>query len=122
MDAPVPRAALAANRDRGRAPGEIEGELLLERFAELVALQFVEEFAERGSVGKLRDREAPALGDLRIVGVDRRPRLGADEAGNDEILERLARQRGRLQGFEVESAQATIREGDSRHGATGAAV
>ena len=105
MDAPVPRVALAANRDRGRArTGEIERELLLEGLPEIVAFQVIEEFAERRAVGKLRDREAPALGDLRIVGVDPRPRLGADKAGNDEIFERLARQRNRLEGFEVERA------------------
>ena len=91
MDAPVLGAALTANGDRGRPPGEIEAELFLERFAELVALQFVEEFAERGSKGKLRDGKASALGDFRIVGVDFRARLGANKAGDDEILEGLAR-------------------------------
>src|SRR5208337_4317987 len=89
MDAPVLGAALTANRDRGRPPGEIEAELLLERFAELVALQLVEEFAERRSVGKLRDGKASALGDFRIVAIDFGPRLRANKAGNDEILERL---------------------------------
>ena len=105
MDAPVSGAALAADRNRGRAPGEIESELLLERLPEFVAFQVVEEFAERGAVGKLRDREAPALGDLRVVGVDLRPRLGADKAGNDKKFEWLARQRNRFQGFEVERTQ-----------------
>ena len=81
MDAPVLGAALTANRDRGRPPGEIEAELFLERFAELVALQFVEEFAERGSIGKLRDGKASALGDFRIVGVDFRARLGRTKPG-----------------------------------------
>jgi hypothetical protein len=51
-----------------------------------------------------RNGKAAALRDLRIVGVDLRPRLGAHEAGNDEKLERLARERSRLQGFEVERA------------------
>ena len=46
MDASVPRAALAANRDRRRPPGEIEVELVFESVANL-AHQFVEEFAER---------------------------------------------------------------------------
>ena len=94
-----PRTVIVVGR-----PARSSAELLLERLPEFVALQVVEEFAERGSIGKLRDREAPALGDLRVVGVDPRPRLGADEAGDDEIFERLARQRNRLQGFEVERA------------------
>ena len=89
MDAPIPLAALTANGDRGRPSREREVELILENFAEFVALQLVEEFAERGPIGKLRDRKAAALGDLRIVGVDLRARLGADKAGNDEIFERL---------------------------------
>ena len=83
-------------------PASVEVELVLESFAEFVALQFVEEFAERGPIGKLRDGKAAALGDLRIVGVDLRARLGADKAGNDEIFERLPGHGRRFQGFEVE--------------------
>ena len=105
MDAPVPRAALAPNRDRGRAPSEIESELLLEGLAEFVALKVIKEFAERGPAGKLGGREASALRDLRVVRVDLRPRLGADKAGNDKKFEWLARQRNRFQGFEVERTQ-----------------
>ncbi len=112
MDAPVLGAALTANRDRGRPPGEIEIELLLEGLAEFVALQFVEEFAERGPKGKLRDGKASALGDLWIVGVDFRARLRANKPGDDEILEGLARQRRGFQGVEVESAQSHLTDSD----------
>src|SRR6185312_5452822 len=87
VDASVLRAALAANRDGGRTPGEVEAEFLLERLAKLVALQFVEELAERGAKGELRDRKAPALGNLWIVGVDLGAPVGANKARNDEILE-----------------------------------
>src|ERR1700722_1125397 len=50
VDAPVLRAALTPNRRRGRAPGELEAELLLERFAEIVALEFGDKLAERGPI------------------------------------------------------------------------
>src|SRR3984885_11380073 len=89
MDPTVLGATLTANRRRGRPPGEIEAELLFERIAELVALQFGDELTERWTIGKLPDGEAPALGDLRIVGVDFRARLLPNKAGNDEIFERL---------------------------------
>src|SRR5208282_5004753 len=108
MDAPVLGAALTANRYRGRPPGEIETKLFLESFAELVALQLVEEFAERRSIRKLRDGKASALGDLWVVGVDFRARLRANKGGNDEILEGLARQRRGSQGVEVEIAQSHL--------------
>ena len=91
-----------------RPSGELEVELVLERFAELVALQFVEEFAERGAIGKLRDGKAPALGDFRIVGIDPRARLRANKAGNDEILERLPGHRDCFQGVEVEIEQTHV--------------
>ena len=105
MDPSILGAALTANRRRGRPPGEIEAELLFERFAEIVALQFGDELAERGPIGELRDGKAPALGNLWIVGVDFRARLGTNKAGNDEIFERLPDHRRRFQGFEVERAQ-----------------
>src|ERR1700722_2543770 len=89
MDPSILRAALTPNRRRRRAPGELEAELLLERFAELVALEFGDKLAERGPIRQLSDRKSPALGDLWIVGVDLRPRLGANKAGDDEIFERL---------------------------------
>jgi hypothetical protein len=48
MDAAVFRAALTANRDRGRAASEIEIELLFEGFPEFLALEVGEELLERG--------------------------------------------------------------------------
>jgi hypothetical protein len=105
MDASILLAALTANRRRGRPPGEIEAELRFEGIAEFVALQLGDELAERGSIGKLCDGKAPALGDLRIVCVDFCARLGPDKAGNDEIFERLPDQRRRFQGFQVERTQ-----------------
>ncbi len=104
MDASVPGAALAADRDRRRPPGEIEVELLFERVAKFLAHEVVKEFAERRTIGKLGDRKAPAIRDLWIIRINLRPRLGADKAGYDEIFERLPRQRDRFQGFEVEGA------------------
>ena len=95
-----PRTVIVLGR-----PARSSAELLLEGFAELVALEIGEEFAECRPVGKLGDRKAPAFRDFWVVGVDLRPRLGAHEAGNDEILERLACQRSRLQGFEVERTE-----------------
>src|ERR1700722_674212 len=106
MDASIFLAALAPNRRRGRPPGEIEAEFLLEGFAEIAALEFGDELAERRPIGKLRDGKAPALGDLWIVGVDLRARLRPNKAGNDEIFERLPRHRRRLQGFQVKVAQS----------------
>src|ERR1700722_9113435 len=50
MDAPILGAALTPNRRRGRAPGELKAELLLERFAEIVALEFGDKLAERGPI------------------------------------------------------------------------
>src|SRR5580692_6916705 len=44
VDPSILRAALTANRCRGRPPCELEAELLFERLAEVVALQFGDEF------------------------------------------------------------------------------
>ena len=90
---------------RPSAPGELEAEFRFERFAEIVALQFGEKLAKRGPIRKLRDGKAPALGDLWIVGVDFRARLGLDKAGDDEIFERLPGHRRCFQGFQVKTAQ-----------------
>src|SRR5271166_3232255 len=105
MDAPVSWAAVTADGDRVRSADKIEAELLLENLAEFVTRQFVEEISEMGAVRKLIDREAAALGDPRIVAVDVGARLRTDETGNDEILERLFRQRRRLQRVEIEITQ-----------------
>ena len=94
-----PRTVIVVGR-----PARSRSNFSSKRVAELVAHKFVKEFAERRTIGKLGDRKASAIRDLRVVGVDLRPRLGADKAGNDEIFERLADQRNRFQGFEVEGA------------------
>jgi hypothetical protein len=92
VDAAVPGAAPAANRDRMGSAFEAEVELLLESLAEFHARKFVEEFAEAGRVSQLGDGEAAGRVDPGIVAVDFGAGLGTDEAGNDEILERLLRQ------------------------------
>src|SRR5690349_7996357 len=103
MDLSVLGAALAAHRGGGRPTGEIEAELLFESVAELVAFQFVEERAERRPVGQLGDRKAPALGNIRIIRIDPRARLGPHEPGHDQVLEWLAGERNGAEGVEIEA-------------------
>ena len=114
MDAAVPGTAVAANRDRMRPASEVEAELVLEGFAELVARHLIEQFAKVRPVRQLGDRKAARLGDLRIVPVDFAAGPGTDEAGHDEVLERRLGQRRRLQRFQVEIRQS--HRNDSRAG------
>ena len=72
VDLSVAGAALAADRRRGGATGELKTKFLLEGCAELVAFQVVEQGLEGGTEIDLAGRKAAPLGDLGIVGVDAR--------------------------------------------------
>ncbi len=93
MDLAVAGVATAAHRRHRRPARQIEAEFFLERLAELVAFEFVEQRLERRTEADLVDRKASGRGDLRIIGVDRRKRRRTDESGNDQMRKRLVHER-----------------------------
>ena len=96
-------AALSTYRDGSRSAGKIDVELLLERQAKLVAFQLIKQFLKGRPISHLPDRKAPALGDVRIVRIDSRPRLFTNEARNDEVFKRFPRARRRTERLEIET-------------------
>ncbi len=95
VDLAVPGVAAAAHGGHRRPARQVEAEFLLERLAELITFDFVEQRLEGSAEADLLDGKAAGREDFRIIGVDRGKRGRTDEAGHDQVLERLAHQ-GRI--------------------------
>ena len=88
------------DRGDGRPAGEIDAEFFLERLAELIAFEFVEQLLECRTEADLIDRKTARRRNCGIIGIDRRQCGRTDETGHDQVFERLLHQRRRPERLE----------------------
>src|SRR5437763_2605410 len=93
MDVAVLLPAAAAGGNHHWPAREVDAELLFEGDPHSLTLELALESAEGRAVACLFERKAPGFRDARVVMVNRVANFGPDEAGENQILERVAVQR-----------------------------
>jgi len=94
--------AAAANRDSGRAAGEIQSKLFLEGFTKFFRLERVNHGLEAESEFNGIEGKAAGLRDGRIIGIDSAESLGLYELAKNEVLIGCAFKRRGAKSIEIE--------------------
>jgi hypothetical protein len=98
----IVRATATADRDRGRAAGEVRSKFFLERFAKFLGLKRVNHGLEAGTEFNGIERKAARLRDAGIIGIDAAERFGFYKIAKDKMLVGYALKRRGAKSFEIE--------------------
>ena len=95
-----------AHRDRLGPAAQIDAELGAHARRQGGPAELRQEGIESRAVAEILQLHVAGAGDLGVIGVDRCQPVGADETGNDHVVEGIARQRRVLQRLQVEQVRA----------------
>ena len=102
MDLAVARRRDPARSHHGGPALEADAQLALDRLGEFRPLNRRNQLRESRTVFEGGKREGTRMGDQGIIGIDRRHRIGPDEAGHHCVSKGLLGQRRGFKGIQVD--------------------